>query len=159
MSSVCFTYRVRGQAQQGQILAWVSPQSLTPLDADLLKNLKKAAERKKTVDALIKQRQVVMGMTPDEVGKSLGKPKKKTNKTDKDGTQQIWEYIKYVSIPQQVPSYVNGNLVYSTIYVQKPSGTLTVNFINGIVSSLEQSEGISSGSEVQIVVTPVNVYW
>ncbi|MEO8205830.1 MAG: hypothetical protein ABI615_06580 [Chthoniobacterales bacterium] len=153
-------YRIRGQAQQGQILGWVSTQFVKPLSPELVSNLKKAAERKKIVDALIAQNQVAMGMTPAEVQQSLGKPTKKTNKANQTRTEQTWEYIKYASVPQQVTSYDNrGNLVTSTIYVQKPVGRLTVVFSDNLVSSLEQSEGtISSDSEVRVVVPPVIVY-
>ncbi|MEO6847830.1 MAG: hypothetical protein ABI443_09690 [Chthoniobacterales bacterium] len=154
------TYRVRGQAQQGQILGWVSPQYLHSLDPQFIANLKKAMERKKTVDALIAQNQVAIGMTPDEVQRSVGKPNKKTSKADQKGVLQIWEYVKYVSVPQQVTGRdPYGNLVTSTIYVKKPIGKLTINFTDSVVSSLEQSEGtILTGNEVQIVVPPVVVY-
>ncbi|MEO6052980.1 MAG: hypothetical protein ABIP97_03120 [Chthoniobacterales bacterium] len=153
-------YRVRGQAQQGQIQGWVDPSFLKPLDPDFVANLKKASERKKSVDALIAKNQVAMGMTPEEVQQSLGKPNKKTNKTNQSGSEQLWEYVKYASIPQQATSYDNrGNLITTTIYVQKPVGQLTISFSNNIVSSLEQSEGtILSGNEVRVVVPPVVVY-
>lgn len=153
-------YRVRGMAQQGQILGWVRAQDVQALDPEFAKNLKKAEERRRIVNALIAKNEVAIGMTPQEVHKSLGKPNKKTNKANQTSTEQTWEYVKYANVPQQVTSYdAWGNLVASTIYVKKPVGKLTAVFSNDLVSSLEQSEGtISSGNEVQIVVPPVVVY-
>ncbi len=92
--------RIRGNAQQGGVAAWVPYDELEPLPPDLLSNLKKSEERRKMVDALIAKNEVAIGMTIDEVGRSLGKPQKKTNRADKNGTQQVWEFIKYELVPQ-----------------------------------------------------------
>lgn len=171
--------RIRGNAQQGGVAAWVPYNELEALPPDLVANLKKSEERRKIVEALIAKNEVAIGMTIDEVGRSLGKPQKKTNRADKDGTQQVWEFIKYQLVPQTTyaPGYsqtvipnpgkpggviVTGNSGYyaNTIYVKVPIGTLTVTFKDGIVESLDQSEGTTVGAgQVSIVTPPMNVYW
>jgi hypothetical protein len=173
--------RVRGNAQQGGIAAWVSPQFLEPLPEKFQENLQKADARRIEVEALISRNEVAIGMTAEEVGRSLGKPQKKTNRADKSGTQQIWEFIKYDLVPQTtwVPvvnqttvifdkttnrpggSIIQNNqgLAPSTIYVKVPVGTLTVTFANNIVESLNQSEGTTTGGQVSVVIPPLNVYW
>ena len=174
--------RIRGNAQQGGVAAWVPYAELEELPEGLLANLKKSEERRQLVEALVAKNEVAIGMTPDEVGRSLGKPQKKTRRADKDGTQQVWEFIKYDLVPQTTytPGYSQtviqerggkkrpGNVVVqgqsgyfpNTIYVKVPVGTLTVTFKNDIVESLDQSEGTLVGAgQVSIVTPPITVYW
>ena len=173
--------RIRGNAQQGGVAAWIPYNELEPLPEGLLANLKKSEERKRMVDALIARNEVAIGMTVDEVGRSLGKPQKVTNRADKHGTQQIWEFIKYTLVPQTTyaPGYgqpivthpgmsrkppaviVQGGGYYpSTFYVKVPVGTLKVFFKDGIVDALDQTEGTLVGAgQVSVVTPPINVYW
>ncbi len=155
--------RVRGNAQQGGVAAWVLHKDLEPMPDGLLANLKKSEERRQLVEGLIAKNEVAIGMTVDEVGRSLGKPQKRTNRADKNGTQQVWEFIKYELIPQS--TYVPGNNTFisipggpkkpetvivqnggfATVYVKVPVGKLTVTFKDNIVESLDQSEGTLEG--------------
>ena len=174
--------RIRGNAQQGGVAAWVPYEELEPLPEGMLANLKKSEERRQVVEALIARNEVAIGMTIDEVGRSLGKPQKKTKRADKEGTQQVWEFIKYDLVPQTTyaPGYTQtiikdpggkkkpGNVVVqgqsgyfaNTIYVKVPVGTLTVTFKDDIVESLDQSEGTLVGAgQVSIVTPPISVYW
>jgi hypothetical protein len=173
--------RIRGNAQQGGIVAWVSPQFLEPLPEHFAENLVKAEKRRSEVEALIARNEVAIGMTIEEVTKSLGKPQKKTNRANASGTQQVWEFIKYQLIPQTTYGPVNnqtvinfptttnspgGTLVQTsqglaanTIYVKVPIGTLTVTFKDNIVEALDQSEGTTTGGQVSVVIPPLNVYW
>ena len=173
--------RIRGNARQGGVAAWIPYAELEPLPEGLLANLKKSEERRKVVDVLIARNEVAIGMTIDEVGRSLGKPQKVTNRADKHGTQQVWEFIKYTLVPQTTyaPGYgqtivthpgmpnkpqtmivQGGGYFPSTIYVKVPVGTLKVSFKDGIVDALDQSEGTLVGAgQVSVVTPPINVYW
>lgn len=173
-------YRVRGNAQQGGIVAWVSRAALEAPPGNFVENLEKANVRRIEVEALIARNEVAIGMIPEEVTRSLGKPQKKTNRANKDATQQIWEYIKYELVPQTTyapgvtQTIVNINpgtnspggsivqtgsgITSSTIYIKVPVGTLTVTFKDGIVEALDQSEGTTTGGQVSVVIPPINVY-
>ena len=165
--------RVRGNAQQGGVAAWVPYNELEPLPDGFLASLKKAEERRKIVDALIAKNEVALGMTTQEVSRSLGRPQKTTRRADKDGNQQIWEFIKYTLVPQTVYTpgttqtvlpkpggvIVQNGAYPATVYVKVPSGTLKVSFKDGIVDSLDQSEGTVEGGQVSIVTPPLNIYW
>ena len=174
--------RVRGNAKQGGVAAWVDPAYLEPLPPDFVANLQRAEERRREVEALIARNEVAIGMTPDEVARSLGKPQKRSSRTSRDGSSQVFEYIRYKLIPQTVysPSYVEsitgvrpdprarletvvvrGGYGYnaSTVYVKVPVGTITVTFAEGIVESIEESEGTLVGADASIVVPPVNLVW
>jgi hypothetical protein len=174
--------RVRGNAKQGGVAAWVDPAYLEPLPTDFVANLQRAEERRREVEALIARNEVAIGMTLDEVARSLGKPQKRSSRTSRDGSSQVFEYVRYKLIPQTVysPAYVEsitgirpdprarletvvvrGGYGYnaSTVYVKVPVGTITVAFADGIVESIEESEGTLVGADASIVVPPVNLVW
>jgi hypothetical protein len=155
-------YRIRGNAQQGQVLGWIEPKFLEPIPKETLEALRKGEERRKAVEALIAKNEVAIGMMPDEVQLSLGKPQKKTSRVSKDRSpEQVWDYVKYASIPQSTNIIGPGGvLTVATTYVKTPVGRLTVSFKDGIVESLDQSEGtLLSGNETTIVAPPIVVYW
>jgi hypothetical protein len=154
-------YRVKGIAQQGQILGWVDPKYLEPIPAEVLATLRKSEERRQTVEALIAKNEVAIGMTPAEVSRSIGKPQKTTRRSSKDSAEQVWEYVKYATIPQQTNVVgPNGAVTIATTYVQTPVGRLTVKFKDNVVESLDQSEGtILTGNTTTIIAPPIVVNW
>jgi len=170
--------RIRGNAQQGGVAAWISYDELEPLPEGLLANLKKSEERRLIVDGLIATNEVAIGMTVEEVGRSLGKPQKTTRRANTEGTREILEFIKYELVPQTTyaPGYNQtiiknpiqpggvivqntGGYLANTIYVKVPVGTLTVTFEEGLVSALDQTEGNTTGGQVSIVTPPLTRYW
>lgn len=152
-------YRVRGKAQQGQVAGWVAAASLTPLKQEFLDNLRKNAARKAEVDALLKRNEVAVNMTPEEVTKALGKASEKTSRLDVNGREEVWEFIRYERVPQEVTGYDRyGRLVQTVTYIKVPNGKLAVTFQNNLVSALEQSEGtFERDGRVKIVTAPINV--
>jgi len=155
-------YRVRANAQQGQVLGWVEPKYLQPIAPETLAALKKSEERRVTVAALIAKNQVAIGMTPAEVTLSIGKPQKKAAHASKDQSpEETWDYVKYLTIPQNTAvAGPGGAYTVVTTYIKKPIGQLTIHFKEGLVESLDQSEGtILTGEETTIVAPPIVVYW
>ena len=63
--------------------------------------------------------------------------------------------------PDRPPVVIQSGGYYpSTIYVKVPVGRLKVSFKDGIVDSLDQTEGTLYGAgRVSVVTPPVNVYW
>jgi len=153
-------YRIRGRAQQGQILAYLPSAALEPVDPELIANLRKAEERRRVVEALIAKNEVALGMTPEEVRRSLGKPQKKTQTANAEGVSQVWEFVTYALIPQFTTGIgPNGFPVQTTTYIKTPKGKMDVHFKDGIVSELRQSEGtVLTGNETTVVVPPLFVY-
>jgi hypothetical protein len=174
--------RVLGNAKQGGVAAWIEPQYLEGLPENYLEIATRAEQRRREVEALIARNEVAIGMTLDEVGRSLGKPQKRSSTTNREGSTQTFEYIRYKLIPQTVytPTYaqtvlgispdpgrrletvvVRGGygLNASTVYVKVPVGTINVSFLDGIVESIEESEGTLVGANASIVVPPVDVTW
>jgi hypothetical protein len=149
-------YRIRGQAQQGQVAGWIDPKFLAPLKKEFLSALKQNADRQAEVSALIARNEVAINMTPQEVTASLGKPAKTTSRLDAKGREEVWEFVKFDRVPQSVTAYDNaGRLVTRTVYVKVPVGKLAVAFENNLVSSLEQTEGtFARDARVKIFAAP-----
>lgn len=134
--------RVRGRAQQGQILAWVSPDYLAPLPEGFLESLRASDERRRDVEDLIARNEVVVGMVPEEVERAIGRPNKRSKKTNAEKTEQVWEYIRYRSIPQQT-TFIgrDGFPSIATTWVKTPVGSLTITFSDGTVTAINETEG------------------
>ena len=152
--------RVVGKARQGQVSGWLPASFLEPLDKDFQNKVKLAAARKVQIDALIERNEVAMGMTADEVTRSLGKPPKTKQRQDTSGVSEVWDYIRYERVPQQSTGYDNtGRLVTATVYVKVPNGRLSVSFKDGLVDAVEQSEGtLQAGNKVTIVAPPIVIH-
>ena len=135
--------RVRGTAQQGGVVGWVPASGLTPMRADFIESVKKNAQRKAEVDALIAKGEVALNMTHEEVTAALGKAQKKSSKLDANGRQEVWDFIRYARVPQEtVGRDAQGRLVTNITYVKVPAGKLSVTFENNLVSALDQTEGV-----------------
>ncbi len=154
-------YRVRGQAAQGQVLGWVEPKYLSPLKPEFLANLKQNAARQAEVEALIAANEIAINMTPEEVGRALGKPGKKTSKLDAAGREETWEFVRFDRVPQQITGYDRyGRIVTNYIYVKVPAGKLSVTFKNNLASGIEQSEGtLVRDAQVKIVALPFRLFY
>lgn len=154
-------YRVRGTASQGQVAGWVEPKFLSPLKKEFIESVHQNAARKAEVDALIAKNEVAINMTPEEVARALGKPGKTTARLDAQGRTEVWEFIRYERVPQEVTGYDRtGRLVTSITYVKVPAGKLSVSFQNNLVSALEQSEGaLERDARVKLVPAPFVVVY
>jgi hypothetical protein len=150
-------YRVRGVAQQGQVAGWVEAKYLAALKPEFIESLKQNFARQQEVKALIAKNEIAINMTPEEVTASLGKPGRKTSKLDAGGRQDVWEFVHYERVPQQVQSFDSlGRVVFNTIYVKVPNGKVSVVFEKNLVVSLEQSEGnLEKDARVKIVTAPL----
>ncbi len=152
-------YRIRGRARQGQVAGWVSPKALQGIDDKLVKNLKKLVERELLVRDLISKKQVAMGMTVDEVEKSLGRPDNRSSKVTKEGREDKVEYITYERVAQTVTRPDRfGRLFQSTVFVRVPVGKLTIEFEDEVVTSIEEAEGDNVAGKVTVVPAPILLF-
>lgn len=174
--------RVRGSARQGGVAAWIEPRFIAGLPENYLEIALRAEKRRRDVEDLVARNEVAIGMTPDEVTRSLGKPQKRSSRTGRESSTEEFEYIKYKLIPQTVytPAYVQSLTGYlprpgerfervvvrggygydqSTVYLKVPVGTTKVAFADGLVESVEETEGTLVGASASIVVPPVDLGW
>ena len=153
-------YLIRGMALHGQVKGWVFPSSLASLDKDFVANLRALYERQKIVEDLIKNHQIALGMTTDEVVASMGKPGRKHSKLDKGGRSDVYDYVTYERVPQyQTRRDAYGNLIRQKYYIKVESGKLAVTFKNEVVESIEETEGNPlGGGGAKIVPIPIELF-
>ena len=150
-------YRVRGRARHGDTSGWVRMADALSPDPNLLPNLKKLHERQTQVEALIAEHQIALGMTSEEVMASMGKPSRKTSKLSAAGKDEKFEYIVYERVPQYNTSFdAFGRPFQSVTYLKVETGSLSVNFKNSIVETIEETKGNPlGGGGMKIVPGPM----
>ncbi len=154
-------WKVRGRARHGDVAGWMRISDLRSPDPKLPEKLKAYLERRKTVDELIQKRQIAIGLTVDEVKASLGQPARKSTRVTATGREESYEYSVFKSVPQTVTGRDQfGNLVQSIVFVKVETGRLTVSFVDGTVTEIQETEGNSPlpGGSVKIVPTPINIF-
>lgn len=152
--------RVRGRAKHGDVAGWMKFSDLVMGDPKLPEKLKALYERQIRIAELISQHEVAIGMTRDEVGKSLGRPTRTSTKVTAAGREERLEYAIFQKVPQAaVGRAPNGQLVESVVYVKVEVGTLSVSFKNGVVDVIEETKGNPlAGAPVKIVPVPIVIY-
>ncbi len=150
-------YRISGKGKYGMLKGWVSPKSLASQDPEFVENLKKLYIRQIKVNTLIKNHQVAIGMSLQEVLQSLGIPTKKKETLTKDGRSGTYEFTQFDE--QKHYRYVTdprtGNLYkqLSHITTEEKSNTI-VEFENNLVTAITEKEDNGPG-KINIVVPPI----
>lgn len=148
-------FRVRGRAQQGNVAGWVRKDQVAGISQEMLDSLTKLHERQILVQELIEAHQVSLGMTSEEVVTSLGKPDKTNSKVTKEGRTETMEFITYERVPQTETVFDTfGRPFQRVVYVKVESGRVTINFDKGIVSSIEEKEGVEHPAQGIRIVPP-----
>jgi hypothetical protein len=154
-------YKVRGKGERHGISGWVSPHAFASKDPQFVENLKKLHGRQLEVQKLIEEKQLAIGMTPEEVEKSRGAPVKKLAKKTQKGESGRWEYVDYeqVSHFNYVRDPISGQVFRQLSHVtQEEKNKTVIEFEGGVVTSLEESEQ-TGGAPVKIIVPPVVLVW
>jgi hypothetical protein len=163
---------ISGLARQGRISAWVPYRELGPLPKNFLQNLRNAERRREAVEALIARNEVAIGMTEDEVTRSLGRPQRTSRSADRNATRTVWEFVRYRNVPQTVMTpqttrtthwhpnrgaITTGGTFFqpATQWVRVPVGKTKVTFENGIVSAISQTEDNNPIGRPRIVAPPL----
>lgn len=148
--------RVRGKAEHADVSGWVGKAFLEELDPRVTENLTKMLERQKLVEELIHKKIVALGMTSAEVERVLGPPSKRTSRVDKGGQFEVYDYIAYKLVPQQVAQRdQTGQIFYTLVNTKVETGRRSVTFENHIVSAIEESE--QKGGRSSVVPFPIEI--
>ena len=139
-----------GMAPEGYLLTmnyrnntttgWIKPGDLpSGIDPAIFVTAQKNQARRDAVAVAIANKNVIQGMTPDEVKQSVGKPNDVASKSDPHGEALTWIYTTYREDPQyeySIDPY--GHPILQTYYVKVPIGQMIIEFVNGTVYSIEQ---------------------
>jgi hypothetical protein len=163
---------ISGLARQGRISAWVPTREIGPLPENFLAGLRKAERRRASVEALIARNEIAIGMTEEEVSRSLGRPQRTSRSADRRTSRAVWEFVRYRNVPQTVMSpqtirttrwhpnrgaVTTGGTFFqpATQWVRVPVGRTKVTFENGVVSAISQTEDNAATGRPRIVVPPL----
>lgn len=155
-------YKVRGKGTSDGISGWVPPWAFSSKDPKFVENLKLLYARNLQVQKLIDAHEVAVGLTMEEVTKSLGKPTKTTMRKTGEGQSGRWEFIDYEEVKNyaNVRDPVTGQIFRQLISVtQIEKGKTAVEFENGMVSAVEESEDRQKSNNTRIIVPPLVWGW
>jgi hypothetical protein len=150
-------YKVKGQAKHSLVTGWVSPKNLASKKPKFVEELKQYYEREMAIRELIARNEVAIGMTIDEVQKSVGEPTKKESRITKDGGTGKWEFIKgkeqkhYTNTVDPRTGQVFRRFSHVTVEEQEK---LTVEFENDVVTAISSLENNTPGN-IRIIVPPI----
>ncbi len=154
-------YRVRGQGTRHGIAGWVAPWAFSHPQEDFVLKLKELYERQIAVNQIIAEEGVAVGMTLDEVAKSRGKPTKTSVRRTAEGEAGTWEFIDYDEVKHYITRIhpTSGQAYRQLSHItREEKGKTVVEFENGLVSAVEESENSGPGN-VRIVVPPLIFRW
>lgn len=155
-------YKIKGKRTNGDgVSGWVSPLALTTNDQDFVKKFKAIYERQMIVKELIENKEVALGMTEDEVYQSYGNPTKTRVRRTKESVTMTWEFVEY-EIENHYSTYrdpATGATYRQLSHTTKEEvSNTTVEFENGIVSAVEESEDHGKARR-RTVASPMVVFW
>ena len=154
-------YRVRGEGTKNGIVGWVAPWAFSHPQEDFVAKLKHLYERQIAVNEMIAAKGIAVGMTLDEVAQSRGKPTKTTVRRTAQGESGTWAYIDYEDVKNYItridPATGQAYRQLASI-TREEKGKSEVEFENGLVTALEESETSGPGN-VRIIVPPLIFRW
>jgi len=134
--------KVRAQARHGGVSGWVAAKHVQGMTPKVIAKLQEVHKRYVAVSALIKKKQVAIGMTEAEVIASRGEPDKRSRKLTKKGERSSLQYVTYEKVAEQIPWRDSwGRYYHRTRYVKVITGKLVLHIRNGAVHSIEETEG------------------
>lgn len=149
--------RVRGRAEHDDVSGWIGKGFLQEIDPKVMENLQKMLARQKLVEELISKHEVAIGMTVAEVERVLGAPSKRSSRLDKAGRTEVYEYIAYKLVPQQLAQrdFRTGQVYYTTVTTKVETGRKTISFENGVASSIEETQ--ERGPGIRNIPLPIEI--
>lgn len=154
-------YKVRGEGTRNGVAGWVAPWAFSHPQEDFVAKLKQLYERQIAVNEIIAAKGIAIGMTPDEVGQSRGQPTKTSIRRTAEGEQGSWEYIDYEDVKNYITRIdpATGQTYRQLASItREEKGKTVVEFKDGLVTALEESENRGAGN-VRIIVPPLVFRW
>lgn len=155
-------YFVRGKREDNVgVSGWVTPKAFSAKDPKFVEKLKQVYTRQLLVRELIENKEVALGMTPDEVAQIYPKPTKTKVRRNAKGQTQVWEMIEYeeqnhyAMVRDPLTGAFFRQLTHTT---NEEVSKVLVEFENGFVTAIEESEN-NGAKRPTIVAAPVVFAW
>jgi hypothetical protein len=150
-------YYVSTRIVTGPARGWVVADALEAPPAQLLETLRKRHERIVANRALIAHHEVALGMTPEEVRASLGKPERRTRNRTQEGEEEQWMYLTYRYLPYYTNYYDDKGVLRQLVYYRRvPAGHKVISFHGGevVATTDEENRGERAPEAVVVPVPP-----
>lgn len=154
-------YKVRTKATHDRVSGWVTPNALESHNrTEFVRILKELQERQVLVNKLIEQKKVALGMTAQEVRRSLGEPDRVSSLVDQTGRRESLEFICYERVAQTTTAFDVFGRPYQTVtWIKVETGKTVVELLNNAVTSIQNTEGSPNlSSPVTIAPPPILVF-
>jgi hypothetical protein len=140
-------FLVKTMYRNNSVTGWLRPEDLpTGIDPALFVEAKKNQAHRDSVSVAIANKNVIQGMTPEEVKQAVGQPEQVASRVDPSGSSLTWTYTTYREDPQyEYTLDPYGRPFLQTYYVRVPIGQLIVSFVNGMVISVQQRKTDPNG--------------
>jgi hypothetical protein len=135
-------YLITTNYRNNTVTGWIAPTDLpSGIDPALFALAKKNQEHHDAVAVAVANKDVIQGMTPDEVTQSVGRPEQVSSLIDAHGSALSWVYTTYRQEPQYTYALNSfGRAVPQTYYVKVPIGQMIIDFSSGVVVSVERHD-------------------
>ncbi len=154
-----FGYKVRGKGATQGVAGWVSPKAFASKDPNFVENLKASYARLVEVQRLIANHEIAIGMTPEEVVRSLGEPTERRIKRGRKGISGTLSWVEYKEVKhfQTFADPLSGQRIRRyTHTTREEKSRVDVDFEKGVVSSIEESDRqLPTGPK--IIVRPIDL--
>lgn len=133
-----YQLQVRGRMRTGAVQGWVIRSDITPIAEETISEISQKIQNQKKLEDAIKRKEIIFGMTQEQVRMILGKPVDKSSIREEDGATEIWTYYSYKTVPV-TETYGYGTNIYTQTFMQKVrTGSKTISFRDGKVVRIEQ---------------------
>lgn len=131
----------RAHHHRSGLRGWVETRWLDGIDPQKVLEWRERVAEAAAVQQAIQERRVIAGMTPDQVREALGRPNAQSFREDESGRLDVWNYVtfRYVRQLQRVCDPLTGGFQYIWVRVKQETGSLRVEFQNGVVVAVEQT--------------------
>ncbi len=154
-------YKVSGKAKHSKVTGWVAPKQLASNEPEFVQLLLDYYKREILVRELIAKKEIAIGMTLDEVRRSIGDPTKKESRITKNGSSGTWEYTE----SEEFKHYTtHRDLVTGQIYrrfshvTQEVREQLKLDFEGDIITAISTLEN-RGANNTRIIVPPLIFGW
>lgn len=149
-------YYIATRIATGPARGWMQASACEAPKEEVMADINQRRDRAVKHKELIERHEVAIGMSPEEVRASLGKPDKTTRTVMAEDKEEVWSYVTYRYLPQYNTFRDKyGQWQQTVIYQRQPIGHKTIVFRNGQVFLVEDHEEKRPQPPVTTIVPPV----
>jgi len=133
-----YQLQVRGKMRTGAVQGWVKRSDVADIPGEVISDIEDQLEAQRKLEDAIKRKEVIFGMTQEQVQMILGRPADKSSIQEEKSVTEVWTYYSYKSVPV-METFGFGTNAYTQVATQKVrTGAKVISFTDGKVVRIEQ---------------------